>query len=1014
VPTGDEADLNVNLSLNTIMFMKDIRQVGYALEHLASTFRTAGYAMSAAVTAPIIGVGTAALTTAGQFEQTEIAFSKMLGSMEKGKAQMEWMKNFAMTTPFNFEDVAQAERQMLAYGFSIETANKMMVNLTDAVAAMGKGGATIDAVTRALGQMHAKGRVTAEEMRQLSETGLSAWQWLADYLKTDVAGAMEMVTKREVTAEQGIAAFMAGVSGGRFAGAAQELNDTFLGQMSNLHDKIQFLLADIGKALLPISRDILKNFVFPLIDKIRGLTEAFQNLSPAMQKAVLIAAGMAAAIGPSLIALSYLLQMVGGGIASYSVLKTALTYGVGNTMPGALATSQLGTLGVAGAAATGTGTGVPAMFGLPSKEAKAIQAEAAKVAKSEFVATAKASSKISTADMATALGIPLMYGNAPTKYNAKAGRYINSLGQFVASPENAAEAAMLLGIKDMRPGSAASIAAKMANNVPVELKKPGLLSRIGGKIGGATVLHNAQTGAALSLASVVGGLPIIGKNGAARKAAGGIAGAAGAAGNIGGGLLGMLGKAPGMGLAGGIAGALGGIAMFVGPIAAVAAALGGIAVAFKAAYDVSEPLRNSISTLMASLGKLGDTVMNTIFGGKGGMADGMKNLQKVMDDIGKVAAPIFTDLVNNANNFVRALTDNFPAIWKVISDIAGALAGGLLWTFKALSPLIDAIGNALGEIWKGIGPPLKEMADQLLPVIMDLLGDLWELFQVIFPYVVSFGVILVNDMWPKVKFVFDQIIDTVKFVGRVVGDVIGIIVDLLTGDFSGAWDHFKDIFGAIGTFISDTLGNVVTLFADMCKGVSDQTYDLFVGVYNAAIGPLNSLIRAVNAATGSSIAELDKMRTSAELAAEAYNKATAARNAYNNAQNAVQDIMNGSATITTTAPYTGVGGVSITTPQYWGVTAPTVSAPLIKDSATGLYYGTYSGRAMGGDVYANVPTIVGERGPELFTPGVSGRITPNNALAGNITVVMQLDGTEIARKTAPITAGMIRMRQGVR
>ena len=31
--------------------------------------------------------------------------------------------------------------------------------------------------------------------------------------------------------------------------------------------------------------------------------------------------------------------------------------------------------------------------------------------------------------------------------------------------------------------------------------------------------------------------------------------------------------------------------------------------------------------------------------------------------------------------------------------------------------------------------------------------------------------------------------------------------------------------------------------------------------------------------------------------------------------------------------------------------------------------------------------IVGERGPELFTPGASGSITPNNAMGGaNITV----------------------------
>lgn len=38
------------------------------------------------------------------------------------------------------------------------------------------------------------------------------------------------------------------------------------------------------------------------------------------------------------------------------------------------------------------------------------------------------------------------------------------------------------------------------------------------------------------------------------------------------------------------------------------------------------------------------------------------------------------------------------------------------------------------------------------------------------------------------------------------------------------------------------------------------------------------------------------------------------------------------------------------------------------------------GRAVGGPVQAGAPYIVGERGPELFSPGQSGRIVPNSAL----------------------------------
>lgn len=44
----------------------------------------------------------------------------------------------------------------------------------------------------------------------------------------------------------------------------------------------------------------------------------------------------------------------------------------------------------------------------------------------------------------------------------------------------------------------------------------------------------------------------------------------------------------------------------------------------------------------------------------------------------------------------------------------------------------------------------------------------------------------------------------------------------------------------------------------------------------------------------------------------------------------------------------------------------------------------YSGRALGGPVMAGQSYIVGERGPEVFTPSTSGGITPNNQMGGDV------------------------------
>ena len=50
-------------------------------------------------------------------------------------------------------------------------------------------------------------------------------------------------------------------------------------------------------------------------------------------------------------------------------------------------------------------------------------------------------------------------------------------------------------------------------------------------------------------------------------------------------------------------------------------------------------------------------------------------------------------------------------------------------------------------------------------------------------------------------------------------------------------------------------------------------------------------------------------------------------------------------------------------------------------------------KADGGPVQGGRSYIVGERGPEVFTPGVSGGITPNHALGGSTNISINVDAS---------------------
>ena len=91
----------------------------------------------------------------------------------------------------------------------------------------------------------AKGKVQAEEMRQLAEAGIPAWKILAATLNTDVAGAMKLVEQRGRCQRRG-----PGAAGGmnkkvRRPDGAADANHRR--DVVEPQDQIGFTLADIGR-----------------------------------------------------------------------------------------------------------------------------------------------------------------------------------------------------------------------------------------------------------------------------------------------------------------------------------------------------------------------------------------------------------------------------------------------------------------------------------------------------------------------------------------------------------------------------------------------------------------------------------------------------------------------------------------------------------------------------------------------------------------------------------------------
>lgn len=333
-----------------------------AISSLGSGFSKAGTVLTAAVTAPlaIAGVKAArwASQTAANAEQVDIAFNTMLGP-ERAKKMIADLVEFAKTTPFEMAGLNKATQQMLAYGFAADDVIPMLTDVGNATAALGAGQQGIDAITRALGQMHGKGVAASQEMMQLTEVGIPAWDYLAKALHTDVAGAMEMVTKKAVSADVAIAAIRAGMQGD-FGGLMIKQSRTLTGVLSNLSDAAT---ATIMKMYQTDSYKKMTDALSKLADPIQKLVEslmplfergmealaamatnaanAINQMSASDIQTIAKSIGMLASTGPALLVIGKSMETAGKMLGAFSKASNVVANGLSiikGMVPGTLST----------------------------------------------------------------------------------------------------------------------------------------------------------------------------------------------------------------------------------------------------------------------------------------------------------------------------------------------------------------------------------------------------------------------------------------------------------------------------------------------------------------------------------------------------------------------------------------------------------------------------------------------------------------------------------------------------
>lgn len=170
-------------------------------------------------------------------ETAQVAMQYFMDGADKTAQSLEYlreMQQVAADTSFTTESAVNLSKFMASMGVNIRSVKSVMTTINDAAAATGASETNMQRIVTALGQIMTKGRLAAEEVRQLANANIPIYEILKEEMNlsgSDIANLGNLW----LDANDSIVAILSGLQK-RYKGAASEIADTIAGMTNSIKD----------------------------------------------------------------------------------------------------------------------------------------------------------------------------------------------------------------------------------------------------------------------------------------------------------------------------------------------------------------------------------------------------------------------------------------------------------------------------------------------------------------------------------------------------------------------------------------------------------------------------------------------------------------------------------------------------------------------------------------------------------------------------------------------------------
>ncbi len=311
-----------NRELSLLVNLKDkasakLNELNGNVQKMQPTFKnmaTVGTLSFAAISGGVLK----SVQTFAKFEQAEVAFESMLGSADEAVKMMEELQKFSAGTPFQFQDIANATRTLVAFGSSGEEARNQLKFLGDISAG---AQVPLNDLSVIFGKVQTKGKAMTEEIMQMAERGIPIIDSLATQFGVGKAEIFAMAEQGKLTSDVVVKALQSMTeAGGIFEGQMEKQSETLIGRWSTLNDNFQITMNEIGDLFDEKSSLIIQNLT-GIVAGIGNWIKENPTLSRTVITASIAIAGLVAVVG----GMGLLLPKLYSGLIAAKVGIVAMT-----------------------------------------------------------------------------------------------------------------------------------------------------------------------------------------------------------------------------------------------------------------------------------------------------------------------------------------------------------------------------------------------------------------------------------------------------------------------------------------------------------------------------------------------------------------------------------------------------------------------------------------------------------------------------------------------------------------